>query len=94
MEFDVDETCDPEFILWENSGVTSRQRLKKRVLGGVVTLAIVLSTYLLIYAFKQYRSELYTEILPLLGEVGVQGLNCQSTNFDENDVVTTTKHLE
>lgn len=94
LEYELNDTCDPEFILWGNVGVTSRQRLKKRVFGGTVTLAIVISTYFMIYAFKQYRSELYTEILPILGEVGVQGLNCQSTNFDENDVVTTNKLLE
>jgi len=67
LEFELNETCDPEFILWENCGVTNTQRLRKQVLSWMVMLAIVVSTYLFIYAFKQYRSEIYAEILPILG---------------------------
>ena len=73
----VEEACDPEFIIWKNIGYTEKQRLQRKIISLLSVFLIVFATYIGILYFKNYRLAEYLEILPVLGEKGLKGLNCE-----------------
>ena len=76
----MQNTCDPEFILWTNLSKKQDGRFIKGLQSRIVMLLIVGLTFLSVMSFKSYRQTIYAQFLPLLGQVGLKGLACQTMN--------------
>lgn len=73
----MQNTCDPEFILWKNLSKKG-ERLVGRLYSISAVVFVVGLMYLIILSFKSYRKSIYADYLPILGRVGLKGLACQT----------------
>jgi hypothetical protein len=80
-EIIMDHTCDPEFILWRNLGIHLAERKIYQVRSICFLAAIVALTFFVILFFKEYRSTLYADVLPVLAEKGLKGLSCSTRSI-------------
>ena len=55
--------------------------------------AIVVATYFGILYFKDFRAGLYTKVLPVLGEKGLNGLSCSSLSITKDEAYQTIKQF-
>ena len=92
-EIIMDNTCDPEFILWKNLGNTKGYRFFMQIRTMAVMLMIVAMTYFGVLYFKEYRSKLFAKILPVLGEKGLKGLSCASMTNTKEEAYKTLNQL-
>ena len=90
----MENTCVPEFILWRNQGKSEQDRRYDRIKGVIVMILIVVATFFGILEFKEYRSSVYREILPILGELGPKGLSCPSMKVTKEQALSTMIKLE
>jgi len=66
-EIIMDNTCDPEFILWKNLGRTRPFRFVMKIRSLCVMVAIIACTYFGVLYYKDFRSSMFAKVLPVLG---------------------------
>lgn len=90
----MNEICDPEFILWQNQGVKVRFRLLMSFFNLSIIFVISLGTFMAISKFKEYRSRLFADVLPIIGQRGLQALQCGAVQVTKEEAFVTMQHLE
>lgn len=72
----METATDPEFIIWKNIGQSESQRFYLEILSYVAVLMVIGVTLFSIVQFKNFRQQEIGQILPILGDKGLKGINC------------------
>lgn len=94
LDFVLDNTCDPEFIIWKNQGVTTLKRRFNKIRNIIIMVLIVVLTFYSLKIYKGERAQIYTKIMPVLGKAGFDGLNCQSLQLTSMDALNSINLLQ
>jgi hypothetical protein len=74
----METACDPEFIIWKNIGFTENQRFVANIRSFAMVLFVIGFTYWSILKFKRFRQDEIGQIMSILGDKGLKGINCQA----------------
>ena len=79
----METATDPEFIIWKNIGYTPKQRIFQSLVSLFTVFLVIGLTYWSILEFKQYRTREFRRIMPILGDKGIKGINCQAITISK-----------